>query len=126
MQWTSATTWLTCVHGVRLKDHCAECPQQTVETPPKTEPFAELATDVHKYAQALARDRGFIPGEENFACCVGAIMAAYKTALPTPEQYVQAARQIADGPDEELTREEYERWVEQILTSTLGQPGGKK
>jgi hypothetical protein len=43
---------------------------------------------------------------------------------PRPEQYAQAARQIAEGIDQYTCRD-YEE-VLHILTSILGQPGGKK
>jgi len=52
----------------------------------------------------------------------------FKAALPTPEQYAQAARQIASQPWWKYVKAYgfTEQQLEQILTSILGQPGGKR
>ena len=109
-------------------------------SPDKTEPFAELAEK--KRFEKWARSSNGIPMRLmllEFDLIRYGPPVVYKSdltqlawlswqaALPTPEQYAQAARQIAeeaaDGDGEYAIS--WKR-VEQILISILGQPGGKR
>jgi hypothetical protein len=87
---------------------------------PKTEPFAELATILKRYTEEWAE----MPVSVHLAEYI------WQAALPTQEQYAQAARQIAEESDRGMYNSCSVRVVkariEQILTSILGQPGGKK
>jgi hypothetical protein len=92
-----------------------------------TEPFAELK---RQFEQWLGREDCPVHWTEsaNMNARYG-FDAGWQAASPTPEMYAQAARQIAE--------ENHRRWVQarmsmgiaetmQILTSILGQPGGKR
>jgi hypothetical protein len=70
-----------CTHGYRGRRYKFGSTEYT------SCPLCEIeAKNQHKAAQAIAREFGFDPTDENFAKCVGAILRAWELSVGVPNR----------------------------------------